>query len=539
MIPEIKYLNINYIGLTKKAIWRCFTRLYSKKKALYTLFSVISCGIYTYFFYKKAKEKIKQAISYRKNIYFDDLFSIIEDERKKCTGSDPRKMINSIFLKVQSKKVGKDEKDLEFKAIYTPTEILLFITNPIREKKMIRLHRLKSHSLDYYKIWKDLKKKAWINQFRQIKNINFCFKTLKQEFFLNEDDIQDRLKRSTAYRKNPNTLTRLKELHKAFQEIIIAYQDFEEMSESNPDFYNLVALLTEVSKKDLEILQNFLASRYLPQDLPLKNRRQLIQFGNKQDILYNMSKEERFDICALICNDYQWNFLLSIQEVSQITINLINWAFETVPKEIKPPSTFIEKISKNIQMKVKAHKKKFPILNQAILKDPSLGLMTVEFGRELHREFSSLNLFRSAQLIFSHSKVDSLNLEDLISIYHALKDFSEDDLPLFSLLQQAVSQKGKNSFYSFIESGLEELLGEKSQYLIPVLSNSDLSITKKSPSDILMNYSFDQVITKKGQSKRSYYNEKYIVISQSLLKNQNRWESPKPEVTILDKNQKE
>ena len=107
------------------------------------------------------------------------------------------------------------------------------------------------------------------------------------------------------------------------------------------------------------------------------------------------------------------------------------------------------------------------------------------------------------------------------------------------MLQQAVSQKGKNSFYSFIESGLEKLLGEKSEYLIPVVSNSDLSITKKSSSDILMNYSFDQVITKKGQSKRSYYNEKYIVISQSLLKNQDRWESPKPEVTILDKSQKE
>ena len=57
MIPEIKYLNINYIGLTKKAIWRCFTRLYSKRKALYTLFSVITCGIYTYFFYNNLAKR--------------------------------------------------------------------------------------------------------------------------------------------------------------------------------------------------------------------------------------------------------------------------------------------------------------------------------------------------------------------------------------------------------------------------------------------------------------------------------------------------
>ena len=140
--------------------------------------------------------------------------------------------------------------------------------------------------------------------FSQIKNINFCFKTLKQEFYLTAEDIQDRLKRSTAYRKNPQTLTRLKELHKAFQEIIIAYQDFEDISESNPDFYHLVNLLTKVSKKDIETLQNYLASRYLPRDLPLKNRRQLIQFGNKQEVLYNMSREEKFDMCALILNEY-------------------------------------------------------------------------------------------------------------------------------------------------------------------------------------------------------------------------------------------
>ena len=443
------------------------------------------------------------------------------------------------FYEVQSKKIGKEEKDLEFKAIYNPTEILLFITNPLREKKMIRLHRLKSHHLDYYKIWRDLKKKAWINQYRQIKNINFCFKTLKQEFSLSADDVQDRLKRCTAYRKDPNTLTRLKELHKAFQEIIIAYQDFEEISESNPDFYHLVNLLTTVSKKDLQTLQNYLASRYLPQDLPLKNRRQLIQFGNKQEVLYNMSKEEQFDMCALILNEYQWNFLLSIQEVSEITLNLLDWAFETVPKKIKPPASFIEKISKNIQVRVKQRTKNFPLINKEIQKDPSLNLMTIEFARELHREFSSLHLFDNKDLTFFNYKVESLNLEDLISIYHALKDLAKEDLTLFSLLQQAVSQRGKSSFYSFIESGLEKLLGEKCEYFIPILSNSDVSIIKQDSSHILINYSFDQVIAKKGEGSKTFHKEKYMIISQPLIKNKSEWETPDPKITISEKNQTE
>ena len=48
-----------------------------------------------------------------------------------------------------------------------------------------------------------------------------------------------------------------------------------------------------------------------------------------------MSEEDQFGICALILNKYQWEFLLSIQEVSQVTLGLLDWAFEKCPQKFK------------------------------------------------------------------------------------------------------------------------------------------------------------------------------------------------------------
>ena len=370
---------------------------------------------------------------------------------------------------------------------------------------------------------------------RQIQNMNFCNKTLKQEFCLTSGGIHDRLTRSSPFRKNPCLLTQFKELSKAFQEIVIAYQDFEELSESNPELFHLIEVLAKTSKKDIETLQTYLASRYLPRDLPLENRRQLIQLGNQQDALYNMSKEQQFDLCALILNQYQWDFLLSIQEVSQVTLNLLDWAFEASPEEIKPSLSFLERIYAGIEKKVKDDTENFPNLNEKIREDESLSKMTIDFARELHREWPSLHLYDGEHLLAKIHSVESLSIEHLIYVYQQLRMLIQADDTLFCLLLQAVSQEGKNGFQSAIEAGVMKLLGEKSEYFLPILSNSDITIVKKDANEIEIRYVFEQVILRKGEVQHPFEKEKYMIITQPLKKEKEHWSSPEPKVKIAVK----
>ena len=71
-------------------------------------------------------------------------------------------------------------------------------------------------------MWYELKKKARVNQYRQIQNINFCNKTLKEEYCLTSEGIHDRLSRSSVCKKNPFLLTKFKEIGNGFEEIVLA-----------------------------------------------------------------------------------------------------------------------------------------------------------------------------------------------------------------------------------------------------------------------------------------------------------------------------
>ena len=97
----------------------------------------------------------------------------------------------------------------------------------------------------------------------------------------------------------------------------------------------------------------------------------------------------------MIFNHYQWEFLLSIQEVSEVTLNLIDWAFEESPATIKSPPSFVEKMMAGVNCLVKDQSKDFPLLSEKINEDPQLSYMTVDFARELHREWPPLHFLRS------------------------------------------------------------------------------------------------------------------------------------------------
>lgn len=540
VLPDVKMVNINHRESWEGAVSRHFRAQFKARSFKNLCLSIITFGVYPYKKYKQSKRSVAQALSARKLFFFRAMQEHIEERRKEQTHPDPRQSLNSIFMSVQSEKVDETEEALEFKAIYYPNELLLFITNPIRDNRSIRLHRHKSRKhLDYLRMWHELKKKARINQYRQIQNINYCSRTLKEEYCLAPSGIHDRLTRTSVCRKNIYLTTKFRELGKAFQEVVLAYQDFDELKETNPELFHLLATLSKTSKKDIETLQTYLASRYLPQDLPLANRRQLIQLANQQEVLYHMSEEEQFGICALILNKYQWEFLLSIQEVSQVTLGLLDWAFEECPSEIQKELSFIEHIYEGVDKKIKDDTEAFPTLNEKISEDQSLRFMTVDFAKELNREWPSLYLYDHDKLLFHADKTDSFSMEKLIETYKEMQKLCPVDETLFSLLQQAFSQVGRQAFQSAIEDGVLKLLGEKPQYFLPILSNTDITVVMEDENHLKLRYTFEQLITKKGEVQHPFEKEKYMMITQPLIKHDGRWFSPEAQKKIAVKKRSE
>lgn len=536
ILPDVKFVNVNHRASWEEAISRYFRTQFKTSSFKNLFLSIVTIGVYPYKKYKQAKRSVAQAIAARKLFYFRSLLDHIEKTRKEQTHQDPRQAINAIFMKVQTEKVAETEEALEFKAIYTPNELLLFITNPPQDNRSLRLHRHKKRKhLDYLRMWHEVKKKARINQYRQIQNINYCSRTLKEDYCITPQGIHDRLSRTSVCRKNVYLKTKFRELGKAFQEIVLAYQDFDELQENNPELHHLLETLSKTSQHDIETLQTYLASRYLPRDLPLENRRQLIQLANQQEVLYHMSEEQQFSLCALILNNYQWDFLLSIQEVSQVTLGLLDWAFEECSSTMEKELSFIEKISEGASQKVKDDAEAFPTFNEKINEDPSLSFITVDFAKELNREWPSLHLYDHENLLYHGDKTDSFSLETLLYTYNELQKMCPKEEPLFLLLQQALSQVGKQAFQSAIEEGVLKLLGEKSQYFLPILSNTDITVTKESHTHLKIRYTFEQLISKKGEVQHPFEKEKYMVITQPLFLKEGSWVSPEAQMKIATK----
>jgi len=252
-----------------------------------------------------------------------------------------------------------------------------------------------------------------------------------------------------------------------------------------------------------------------------------------------MSEEQQFSICALILNKYQWDFLLSIQEVSEVTLGLLDWAFEECPTAIETELSFIEKIYVGIEKKVKDDPESFPTLNEKISEDETLRYMTIDFAKEFNREWPSLHLFDHEKNLYCSEKTNSFTLEKLLETYKELQQLCAVDDTLFSLLQQALSQVGKQAFQSAIEEGVLKLLGAKSQYFLPILSNTDITCIKNDENQVEIRYTFEQLITRKGEVQHPFEKEKYLVITQPLVKKEGRWVSPEARMKMATKKRTE
>ena len=161
--------------------------------------------------------------------------------------------------------------------------------------------------------------------------------------------------------------------------------------------------------------------------------------------------------------------------------------------------------------------------------------MTVDFAKELNREWPSLHLYEEDKLLYQADKTDAFSLEKLCGTYLELRKLALIDDELFSLLQEAFSQVGKQAFQSAIEEGVVKLLGTKSEYFLPILVNTDISAVKKKGELFELYYTFEQLVKRKGEVQHPSEKEKYMVITQPLKKVEGKWVSPEAEIKIAVK----
>jgi len=152
--------------------------------------------------------------------------------------------------------------------------------------------------------------------------------------------------------------------------------------------------------------------------------------------------------------------------------------------------------------------------------------MTVDYAKELKREWPEMSFFVQDEKVFQLERSNALTLEVLFQVFHAINQIACNDIILSSILQQSLSQKGKQAFTSAIEDGELRLLGQKSEYFLPILINSNISLKKLSNCEIEMNYTFEQLVKRKNKKEELLSNKLYLVVCQKIIKKNGEWVAP-------------
>ena len=77
----------------------------------------------------------------------------------------------------------------------------------------------------------------------------------------------------------------------------------------------------------------------------------------------------------------------------------------------------------------------FPTINEKIDEDDNYRFMTVDFGKELNREWPSFQLYDKEQQIYREEKTNALTLEKLLQVYQEMGKICPSENRLFLLLQ--------------------------------------------------------------------------------------------------------
>ncbi|PCI76275.1 hypothetical protein COB21_04600 [Candidatus Aerophobetes bacterium] len=533
-LPNIDAIHAKDPRSKKKAISTDFLSTFKSHFFKNIFLTVITLGLFAQKLKKNSKSKVLQAIAARKISYIILLMEFIKNARTGIQFTDPRQAITTIFMKINDQVIESEDKNIEVRAIYAPAEILLFITNPIRDIKQLKLHRFSRRQTDYIRLWQEIKKKSKVNQFRQIQSINFYTKSIKEQFLLSQIGIHDRLMRSAMYRKAPGNLTMFKELSSAFLEIIVAYEEFEDLKNSDKELHQLISLLSVTPKNDIKKLCHYMETGSVHDSLSPENRRQLIQLGNKQRALYSITSSEILDMSALILDKHQWEFLLSLQKASDVSLNLIHWAYDQTPN-VMDKISFSEKLLSG-SLKLLPENQDFSSFVELQKNEAPIKQMLEMFAAEEGRRWPQIEMYCEGKISFQVGENLSIDKNHIIAVYSALYALSPSDETLLFLLQKSLTREGQECFEQAIEQGVLKLLGEKSEFFIPVLSNTKIVISKQSPTLFSFNFFFNQNIHRQGEQGHVSSKEKFLQIKQDIDKQGSAWISKTPQVCLKGEN---
>lgn len=523
LIPydHIHFANVNNAQSKRRLVQTLFRNLVRKGVFKHYLLTILTCGFHSYKKWKFSTLVIKNELAKRKVKYIKRLHHEIEEIRKTYGAQDPRDDINQIFMKIQSIKNEDGDRGIEFKKIYSPNELLLFITTPESDPKIIRKPRALINNDEYLKIWREIRKNAKNKQFHQIDKINTCYSILKTEYGLSPETISDRVFRTKIGKTSPSSLTRLKDLLRSFQEIVIAFQDFDELEEHDPLLHRMLNFLLRLSPEEVDRIEHFVANEKMPKDLPIETRKTLIKIANQTDVIDRILQNDLAHMVELLLNSAQWNLFLHIQTPSTSTLKLLDWAYHETCSHTPHDVSFIDTFNKcSIAL---AEETKYQEVFNSVESKEELDQMCSFFANEIHREWPSILMYEEGKEVYFSDKIENLGAPKLLETFKMLKHISRDDPTGLIYLQGALSQEGKNLLQKSLQGKATELLGEPSEYFIPVFNIAHIAITKVHHNKYDIIYYFRHRVFKKGEKSLLSESAEDIPITLTLLKKDKYW----------------
>lgn len=517
---DIHFANGNN-SKAKKALLRTIYRNLKKRQGLkQSLLSIITFGYHSYSLKQLALQILTDLLAERKLKHFRFLREQIEHLREEHCTMDPRQEINEIFMKIQMIKTEEGERGVELKKIYSPNELLMFITSPPKDNKVIRQPRALTHNNGNIKIWRAIRKRAREKQYHQIDQINTCNAILRDEYLLSSEAIADRLLRTSIAKDSRASLTRLKSLLSAFQEVVLAHQEFEELADDDRSLHSMLEFLQSLSKEETEQIDAFVHESKSAKDLPIHMRKSVIRIANQTDVIERILQQKLGHLVELVLSSYQWNLFLHMQNPNKSTLKLLNWAYHqscAVTHEVD----FSELREKNEF--VLEHRNDYSELLTEIDEDEKFDGMIVEFANEIHREWPSALVYNQGKEIFFLDRCESMTSCNLVALFQALKTLAEEDTSCLELMQDIVSRKGKEVLLRHIRGELNNLLGEASEYFIPVYSIEHIDIHKHSPTLFQVVFHFHYKVFQKEQKKIEFEQNDDTHVIIELKKEEDVW----------------
>lgn len=507
-LKEVEHLNVNDRKAKKRLIKEIMRRLNRNERMKNLLLKFATFGFRSWKVRAIATQILLNTLAMRKLYYAPKLLSDIESLRDQLEYTDPRQGINSIFFALRTSRPNEDI-ECEYRHVYTPTELLLFITNPPKDVRPIKRSRYKAKGIEYSKTWSDLRKGMKKKQFYLIDQINQYNELLKEEYRLNGEAIRDRLNRTTLAKKWRGNLTNLKHLASGFQEIVLAYQDFEELKETNNPFYETLNFIQHLDEKEVLLLLNFIHKDKTPNDLPIEIRRKLVQLTNRQKIIQTIQEQNLGHLCELVLNSFQWNFFLASQKISQSTLELMDWAYEQVSQYISPVDAFAEMLPsfEPVNWEEMEESEKHFFESHEASKELD-GFFLSEIGHEWP---SILIKERNKEYLFQE-KINHVTVQQLKEIFDALVLLTQSEHSLLHLLQAILSIPGRTALQNAYEKVLFDLIGERSDFFFPLFSLEHLCLHKV--SDIQWEITFyvkPQILDKEMKSVTPHDHENSMI----------------------------